>query len=251
MASKEQPDWNFYESFFDSAPVALKHVTREGVIAKVNQAECLLLGYSKEEMLGRSLWQFIADEEEGVSRHRYRELMEGVEIPSPFLRRYKTKSGEYLMCEMYIHLVKDAAGKGAGLFVALSDITERMEAESVQLATLRWMESCFRSLSRPTMILDALGCIRYMNRACEELVGWTECEAAGELAEEFIPWFDIVSYNGNIPDYRTAVANGWHGAATISTKGGIPKRVEITTVPLIAEDGLVMGLTCSINRLAG
>src|SRR5579884_1166457 len=56
--------------FFENATLGLHWVGPDGIILRVNQAELDLLGYSREEYLGRSIAEFHADQEvlEGVLR---------------------------------------------------------------------------------------------------------------------------------------------------------------------------------------
>jgi PAS domain S-box-containing protein len=49
--------------FFENAPIGFHWVNAKGVIIRVNKAECELLGYQREEMVGRSVAEFHADQE--------------------------------------------------------------------------------------------------------------------------------------------------------------------------------------------
>lgn len=47
-----------FEDSFDNAPVAMHWVRRDGIILRVNQAELDLLGYTREEYVGRHIAEF-------------------------------------------------------------------------------------------------------------------------------------------------------------------------------------------------
>lgn len=51
------------EDFFENGPVALHWVAGDGTIIRANQAELDLLGYSREEYVGRHIAEFHADED--------------------------------------------------------------------------------------------------------------------------------------------------------------------------------------------
>jgi PAS domain-containing protein len=60
---------------FDSVPVAYHEVDRDGVIRRVNRAQCALLGYEAGEMLGRPVWEFVAEADREASREAIRREM--------------------------------------------------------------------------------------------------------------------------------------------------------------------------------
>jgi PAS domain-containing protein len=57
-----------FQSWFQDAPVACHEVDRQGLLLCVNQAECELLGFSAEEMVGRPVWDFMASEDREKTR---------------------------------------------------------------------------------------------------------------------------------------------------------------------------------------
>ena len=70
-------DSNDYRELFDDAPVAYHELDEQGIIRKVNNAECQLLGFSAEEMIGRPIWEFLVGEEAAVSRIAISEKLAG------------------------------------------------------------------------------------------------------------------------------------------------------------------------------
>lgn len=49
-----------FRSLFEDAPIAYHEIDSEGVIQRVNQTECRLLGYQAPELVGRHIWEFLA-----------------------------------------------------------------------------------------------------------------------------------------------------------------------------------------------
>src|SRR5262249_38129501 len=60
-----------YRDLFNQAPVPYQEVGRDGVIQRVNHAECRLLGYEPGMIIGRSKWDFMAPEFQDDSRKRF------------------------------------------------------------------------------------------------------------------------------------------------------------------------------------
>ncbi|MCX6634123.1 MAG: PAS domain S-box protein, partial [Acidobacteria bacterium] len=117
-----------FRDLFDNAPVAYHEIDRDGVIRRVNRAECVLLGFEAGEMVGRLVWEFVAEADREASREAIRRKLSGAQPLAPFQRRYVRRDGRELLLEIHDSLVRDATGETAGLRSALLDITERKRA---------------------------------------------------------------------------------------------------------------------------
>ncbi|HWB95284.1 MAG TPA: PAS domain S-box protein, partial [Bryobacteraceae bacterium] len=77
-----------FRSLFEGAPVAYQEIDSEGVIRRVNEAECRLLGYSAGELLGRPVWELVVPEQQQASRESVRRKMSGEQSIEVFERDY-------------------------------------------------------------------------------------------------------------------------------------------------------------------
>ncbi len=130
-AELRESEANFRE-LFDGAPVAYHELDRDGVVRRVNRAECALLGYQAEEILGRPAWEFIAGADREASREAVRRKLSGEQPLAPFQRRCFRRGGGELWVEAHEILVRNAAGETTGIRTALLDISERKRAERYQ-----------------------------------------------------------------------------------------------------------------------
>jgi PAS domain S-box-containing protein len=119
-----------FRELFDGAPVAYHELDREGVIRRVNLAECVLLGYQAGEMLGRPHWAFILEADRQASREAVRRKLAGEQPLEPVQRRFVRRDGGELWLEIHDSLVRNAAGETIGIRTALLDITARKLAEA-------------------------------------------------------------------------------------------------------------------------
>jgi two-component system sporulation sensor kinase A len=228
---------------FDWVPVALLLVDVTGRIVKANSAECRLLGYPAEEMRGKPVWDFIANEEEQLSQERFRAFLDGLEMTTSYRRRFKTKANDYLICELSVQVINNISENGPFVLLASVDVTKQVAEACFRGECARWMEASFRSLPEATIVLDTLGRIRYLNHSVERLLGWSEAEALGAIAEDLIPWSDVLSSDGtqSAYEFQRGVSLGWSGSATVTARGGIAMRMQIRTEPVVDSNGLVPG----------
>ena len=125
-----------FRELFDCAPVAYHELDLDGIVRRVNRAECDLLGYQAGEMLGRPVWEFIAEADREASRAAVRRKLSGEQALAPDQRRYLRRDGGELWLEFHDSLVRNEGGQTAGIRTALLDITERRKAEERIAKTL-------------------------------------------------------------------------------------------------------------------
>ena len=71
QGSLEATDQRF-QDLFEDAPVACHEIDQNGLLVRVNRAECALLGFEASEMVGRPVWEFMVAEERDKSQEAVR-----------------------------------------------------------------------------------------------------------------------------------------------------------------------------------
>jgi PAS domain S-box-containing protein len=120
-----------FRELFEFAPVAYHEIDANGTLRRVNQTECRMLGYTREEMIGRPVWQFVAADQQEQSREAVRRKVAGEEPTAPFERDFLRRDGGYLILEIYDSLIYDRAGEVTGIRSVLLDVTDRRLAEQL------------------------------------------------------------------------------------------------------------------------
>ena len=118
-----------YESLFAEAPVACHEIDVNGIVVRVNPAECALLGFQPEHMVGRPVWEFMAFDEQGKSAAALRLKLAGKEEVARVEREYQRRDGVRLFLDIHPKLIRDSAGAVIGLRSFMIDVTERKRAE--------------------------------------------------------------------------------------------------------------------------
>ena len=120
-----------FRELFEFAPVSYHEIDAAGVLRRVNQTECRMLGYTREEMIGRPVWQFVAADQQEQCRKAIRRKVAGEEHLAPFERDFLRRDGGYLILEIYDSLIRDRAGQVTGIRSVLLDVTDRRLAEQL------------------------------------------------------------------------------------------------------------------------
>jgi PAS domain S-box-containing protein len=118
-----------YRRMFDEAPVAYHEIDAQGIVRRVNRAECELLGFKREELIGRAAWEVVAPAQRDLSRLRVAAKLTGTEPLAPFERSYTRRDGTELRLEVHENVIWDERGQATGIRTALFDITQKKLAE--------------------------------------------------------------------------------------------------------------------------
>jgi diguanylate cyclase (GGDEF)-like protein/PAS domain S-box-containing protein len=152
---------------FEHAAIGLAHVDAEGRIRMANQKLCDILGYRREELIGKTVREISHPEDVDIAKLPRARLIAG-EIPQFSVRkRYLNARGESVWLKVTAALLSGTPGYEIS---ALEDISETVRAEQ-QLAQ---SEQRFRSLvelSPDAILVHDFSTVRFVNPACVQLLG--------------------------------------------------------------------------------
>jgi PAS domain S-box-containing protein/putative nucleotidyltransferase with HDIG domain len=131
-----------FKELWDNAPVAYHTLDTKGIITRVNQTEAKMLGYTKEEMIGKSILEFILPEQRTEAQRRFQQKIIGHSIPGAENRIYVRKDGSKIHVDINDVVEKDRDGKAISVRTTMVDVTERKRAEEA----LRESEKRYRNL---------------------------------------------------------------------------------------------------------
>jgi PAS domain S-box-containing protein len=182
---KETQD--FLEKIFKTSADAIVVTDNEGTIIMVNETTKKMLGYSGDELIGKSVAEF------GLKDKKYREegekmlvkLMEegavnGVE------RVWTRKDGNLVNIEVNSSLLIDEEGNITGAVGSIRDITERKRAEKEIKETRDFLETVIEGSRDGIVITDEKGHIFSINSAMEQMCGFDKEEVIGKHASDLL-----------------------------------------------------------------
>ena len=152
----------------------------EGRYTEVNAAGCQMLGFAREELIGKSIVDLLAPEDIPRLSQSKEELSKGhAQIDEWLLRR---KDGSYLPVEVSAKILADGRWQG---FVR--DISERKRLEqALRLAEAK--SSGILAISPDAIIsVDERQRITLFNKGAEEIFGYSRDEMLGRPLDTLIP----------------------------------------------------------------
>ncbi len=167
-----------FRSAFENAPIGVALVGTDARYLRVNGAMCDMLGYTREEMLGKTSPELVHPDDLEVSRERLRQTLEG-EISSYDLeRRYVRADGSTVWHSTSVSLIRDGRGEPSHFVCLHQDITDHKEAEE----RLRDAEEKYRTvveqIPAATYVQDITHDLAttFVSPQIEEIIGYTPQE---------------------------------------------------------------------------
>jgi len=183
-ALRESEDW--YRELYEDAPIAYFATGVNGRLQKANRRGAELLGYTRDELIGRPVFDLYADTPAGKGRVQelFRRFLAGEGWRDEELEMRRA-DGTSVWISLTSQPVRTAEGQLESRSMVL-DITERKQAEQA----LRESEERYRSLYQNTPVMmhsiDPDGRLVSVNDHWVNTLGYERSEVIGRRSIEFL-----------------------------------------------------------------
>jgi PAS domain S-box-containing protein len=234
-----KPD--FDEIILKEALEAVIVTSPDGTVRHWNQGAENVFGYSSEEVLGRSLADFLSPPDKSNEERKIaQEVIEkGSSIVESIRRR---KDGSFINVLISSKAIRDTEGNVEFIVSTKADITPLKVLRDAKL-----IESQYRDLleSTPDAIIMAnpTGRIVYANRQAEDLFRYERGELIGQLVEVLLPNRYQVKHVGYRSNYISQPRTRTMGAGLELygvRKDGDEFPVEISLSPIVTDGGTLV-----------
>lgn len=191
----------------------------DGQITFANEALGRIYGAKPAEMIGKYVWDFMADDRARLTMQTYfrRKVFKSHEKPTGFETKNLTCDGRVI--DVFIDWTYDVdnEGKVVGFIVVVSDITERKKFQR----TLEFQAEVLNRVSDAVLVADRVGTVTYANEAAEQLFQSEKLQISGRRFSEL---HDQLAVSGpTSEDIRAGLAETgtWQGENEFRIAGEI------------------------------
>ncbi|MCK5509602.1 MAG: PAS domain S-box protein, partial [Desulfobacterales bacterium] len=207
---------------------------------EVNQSLCNMLGYSQDEMLGKTPLNFVDDENRKIF------IEQTSKISTTLHRSYeitlKKKNGQDLHTYFNATTIMHESGELRGAFAFIADITERKQAEE----ELNRLGVAIEQTAESVFITDRDGTIQYVNPAFVRLTGYRRKDAIGQNPRILKSGkHDALFYKQIWDNLTRGIA--WNGRIINKKKDGSFYEADATISPVFDKSGKITNFV-SIRR---
>src|SRR5581483_11809306 len=201
-------------ALFDHAPSGQGIAGLDGRIEEANPALCALYGYSREELIGRSLWEFIHPDDLEEAQAAAAPLLAGERQGAVNEVRFVRGDGSAIDVEVKVRRLGHADGRPDQLIAVVSDISDRRRAQresdrrAAEQKALLNLGRLALSATEPSEVLDA---------ACRTVCAVLAVEAVG-FSEADLP--DTPAPAGNEVGVPVTGAETAYGAFVVNPREG-------------------------------
>ncbi|MEO8089543.1 MAG: PAS domain S-box protein, partial [Gemmatimonadales bacterium] len=189
-----------FRRVFDHSAVGIGVVRADGRFTDANPALRNMLGFSKEELLQRTVADISHPDDMRSEGPILADLMAGRRTTFRFVKRYQRKDGGIFWGRLTatnvadgqdgpdcaIGLVEDISEQRAAEEALALDVAQRRGSEEKLRRTTQTLQTLIDASPLAIMTLDHDGRVRSWNHAAEEMFGWSAAEAIGHTVP-FVP----------------------------------------------------------------
>ncbi|MHB8789749.1 MAG: PAS domain S-box protein [Desulfobulbaceae bacterium] len=236
----QESEQRFRKSFQNSA-IGMALVGLDGSWLKVNDALCRIVGYSEQELLGKTFQEITHPDDLQSDMDFVAQLLAGEIDHYQMEKRYFHKDGHVVLIRLSVSLVRDAQDNPGHLVSQIEDVTRSKEIE----LRLQESEERFRHIAEITSDCvwqtDEHANYVYISPRIRDTLGYEPEELLGKSPFDFMPAEEgerVAELFKNITNKKEAFS---FIENTNIHKDGHTVILESSGVPIVGNDGTLHG----------
>src|SRR5215211_822510 len=189
-----------FRALISQATAGIAESDTESRLTFVNPRFCEMLGYSEEELLGKTLWELTYVDDLEENQRLFKGMITQGESYQ-FEKRFIRKDGTKLWTSVSVSTIRDLSGKPKGGVGVVIDIDERKRGEETLTEFARQQEALYK-LSDQLHRTDSLEDV--FNAALDAIISAIQCDRASILLFDDGDVMRFVAWRGLSEEYRKA-----------------------------------------------
>ncbi len=240
LQERLQSERNYTRAVIDTASSMIVLTRLDGTVIAANPATTSLTGYAEEELLGRPMWDLLAEHQRADAAH----LIAREELPRTGEAQLRTKDGRQLAVVFSSDRHRASADAPVTVVLSATDVTAARQNAGM-------VNHLLRSARTIAFVgTDLTGRITLFNTGAEHMLGIDADSATGRELVEFISSEDLERYLSPGRDRTTFETMVDHAAEDLTPEtrdltwlpvGRSPLKVSMTTNPVTDTFGDLFG----------
>ncbi len=231
----------------DNASDAIFWGDSNGKLLYVNEAACKLLGYEREDLIHKHLYNLDVNynEEEFFATIAKLKLYGFLS----FTNMFKKANGEIFPADVTASLLQ--YGGEEYFFAFLRDISKRKHAEKALFEEKELLAVTLRSIGEGVISTDIEGRVILMNKVAENIIGWLQNEALGKSIEQVVHISDMKAENHSenliTKIMEMNMTTKFFGKNILIARDGVKKIILLSIMPVKDRDSAVIGMVLAFR----
>ena len=242
-----------YRTIFENAAVGITRVNLDGMLVDVNQKFCDMLGYTREELTGKTIKDITHPDDYGRGERFRTRVNQGRQEPIIGEKRFIRKDGKLVWARRTMSVTYDNVGAPQHVISVVEDITEHKRAEEAVARERALLRAVVDAMPERIYVKDREGRFLLQNatnmkirgvKSHDEIVGKTVFDIFPREMAERLEAEDRAVMDGGVPLVNREGQTFFSGAGGA---GGEVRWHVTSKVPLKDETGNVFGMV-GVNR---
>ena len=220
VAGQLQQAEHYLRTILDNLPSMVSYWDSDQRNRFVNKASSALYGRSSEALRGLTAREVLGEKDYAIVQPYVEQALQG--HPQSFERTISDASGQVRHTVISHTPDRDGdQGPVRGIFVQMTDISERKRMENELFQEKELMRLTLHSIGDAVICTDAQGLVTYLNPVARRMTGWQAFDAAGHDVDEVAPLYLANGQQTQPSPLRVALATQ---AACGPTRGVVLRR---------------------------
>ncbi len=232
-----------YRDLYENAPVGFLSVGIDFIIRRCNGFICNMLGYSKDQLIGKPIFHLHPDSTAAKEQAQqvFKRFMVGEEVVADEIQ-LKCADGSSLWSEVTVKASRDSDDKIVGIYSTLVDITERVRVKEKLLQSETQLRALIDTLPDLVWLKDADGVYLGCNHRYSSYYNASEAEIIGKTDYDFVDEEEADSFTEHDRKVMLEGKPHRHETEVMFQDDGHLETLEIIKVPIHMADGGLMGV---------
>ncbi|MBI5749717.1 MAG: PAS domain S-box protein [Nitrospinae bacterium] len=168
-----------YYDLYENAPDMYHTINKKGIIIECNKTEAEMLGYPKEELIGKSVFDIQTEESRKAGKKAMGKLFRSGEIKGLELQFVK-KSGDVMDVSINATVIYDKNGKAVGTRSVIRDITKKNRMMEIIKNSNFKLHAIFDAITDGICLIDRNFTIQNINKSVPKYFGSSPVDFIGK-----------------------------------------------------------------------
>lgn len=225
-----------FQETFEHAPIGIVHADLLGRVSMANNRFCEIIGYAREELLGRGLGELTHAGDLDVEHRGLADLYAGRRATHQAEKRYIRRDGTAVWVNFSATAVRSIVGEIEYVVGMVEDITRRREAEE----RIRFQAHLLDAVEQAVIAADLHGNVTFWSRYAADVYGWSAAEALGRHVVEMTSPMLSKEEAAAVMEKLTH-GESWSGEIEMRRRDGRTFPAMAVASPIFGEDGSPLG----------
>ena len=192
-----------FKQLYENAPIPYHTLSPNGEITSVNEKWCKTLNYTKEEVIGKSIFDFVIKRERKSAKDSFeKKILKKKPYTGGHERTYVTKEGEERIFIIHDYFSFNEDKNVMSVHTTMDDITQRRQVWDKMMKSEEKYRVLAETSADGVLTTDVLGRLTYINPSLEKILGRRKSNILATLFRDYLSESSVYLFQQIFLDVR-------------------------------------------------